>query len=761
MEINIATDINYTINIGVDIVEDALEKATKDNVFFICIDKRVYHFHRERLAPFLEAAKDVIIIESEEEYKSQETVERILAMLHTNQASRKSLLLGIGGGLVGDIVGYAAAIYMRGIPFIQIPTTLLSQVDSSIGSKVAINAFETKNIIGTFYSPAQVIIDLSFLTTLTTRIFKEGLVELIKHGFIKDQKIVQLLHQCPNIDALMNDQDLLLMLIKRSLHVKKMFVEADFFDTGIRHLLNFGHTFAHALEMSETNKLYHGECVAIGMLVSTKLAGEAETFNQVKALLEQFDCLRVLEDVDLTKILYDKKRLNNDIKEIILPKIGHPEIITYTLEKLMEQFTEIYKELQQDASLSVCKQQFHFRKVKLQGTIVTPPSKSYAHRFLIAAALSNAPTLLTGLHELSDDILVTTQSLTALGCKTEYDAHKGTLLVIPHSQQKSAQVQTVHMKESGTSLRLLIPVLISQLKTVRITGENKLPERPLNTYFDIFTDVHFTKEAVGKNLPLLCSGTITPGEYALEGNVSSQFISGLLFTLPLLNGKSKITMTSTLQSLPYVEMTLEVLAAFGIIAEHDDSYTIFSIPGNQQYHSTGTYAIEQDYSARGFFEVANAIADHDITILPPATQTTQGDAIVLDIIKDQLHEVDLMHAPDTAPILAILFSQITGMLHKTDRLKFKESDRLVAICAFLEKMGVPFKVDNDTLFIQQAKINGGHFDTHKDHRITMALIIASTISKDDFILDEIKSCEKSYKNFIEQYEQLGGFVDEK
>jgi len=763
VDIEISLDINYPISIGQNIFLAKILPLVEQSQTFLCVDYHVYHNHQKLLQPLLAKVTDILIIEATEEKKSQKTVDKIMQMLHTHKATRKSQLIALGGGIIGDVVGYAAAIYMRGIPFIQVPTTLLSQVDSSIGSKVAINAFTAKNIIGTFYSPQHVIIDIHFLTTLTERIYKEGLVELVKHGFIADKSIISLLDTCVDITTLRQNEQLQIELITRSLQVKKAVVETDFYDQGQRHILNFGHTFAHALEMSGSEHYYHGECVAIGMLVMAKISTNPEVYQVIRHILEKFACLRLLKNVDLAKIMYDKKRTKTAIKEILLPDLGKPSIEVVTMENLISLFTETYTELQNDVNLKTCKQQFIFQPSHLKGTVHIPASKSYAHRYLLAAALADTTTILTGLYDLSDDILVTKEVISTLGCKTNYDKEKGTLTIIPQivlNNKTNKTPLTVQMKESGTSLRLLLPTLIAKLRTVRIIGENKLPERPMHPYFDLFTEVIFTKEG-NKNLPLLCDGKISTGNYELAGNISSQFISGLLFVLPLLNGNSTITMKTPLQSIPYVAMTLDVLKDFGVKIEHDETFTNFNITGNQSLKSTGTYEVEQDYSSRGFWEVAKAIGNTEIDILPPATTTKQGDAIVGQITESKLHEVDLTHVPDTAPILAVYFAYQQGILCNTDRLKFKESDRLAAICDFLTTMKITFTKNGDTLEISQGQINGGYFNTYKDHRITMSLIIASTIAGQPIIVDEIASCDKSYASFIATYQKLGGRVDEK
>ena len=766
IEVRIEDTSNYTIEIGEGIFTNSLTKQLEGKNFFLCIDARVWLFHETLLRPFCDRAGDFMIIEAKEEYKTSETVDNIIKMLKKGEADRSTLLIAIGGGIIGDIVGYAAAIYMRGIPFIQVPTTLLSQVDSSIGGKVAVNYDSIKNMLGTFYSPKHVIIDIDFLETLTERLFKAGLVELLKHGFIYDKTIIDTVMLADSIEVLRQNHQLLLTLIGQSLEVKRMAVESDFHDRGLRHILNFGHTFAHALETSPAAHHYHGECVAIGILVMAQMSGNAPVFAAVKEVFTRFACIRDLAPVDFSKILFDKKRNQNQIKEVFLKEIGQVEIKAVDVAELVTNFETAYQTLQAMPTLPIVKPTYAFAPVSLKGTVTIPPSKSYAHRYLIGAALaalSGQETVLRNMYELADDVLVTAEAIKRLGVTVTHDKTAGLLTITPAPQGRNDDLTTVNLREAGTSLRLLLPVLTQQLGQVRLVGENKLPTRPMDVYFDTLTDFEFVKESSPANLPLVCKGKLAAGTYKLAGNVSSQFISGLMLVLPLLDGPSEIVLTTALESIPYVEMTRAVLEAFGIQMEVVDNYQKIVIPGNQQYQSVGVYDVEQDHSSRNFFEVAATFTEHDIKILPEAKATLQGDAIVQSILEQDAREIDLQDVPDTAPIMAVYFARNGGVLKNTQRLQFKESNRLQAILDFLTGMGINHCYDAiaNTLTIVAGEIHGGTFNTYKDHRIAMALIIASTISTSPIVISEIKSITKSFSNFIEQYEKLGGFVDEK
>lgn len=767
MDINIQEKINYTIQLGENIFTQSLADNLKNTPYFLCIDKNVYLYHQELLEPFLQKGVDYLIIEATETNKCQKTVDDIHEMLYQKKATKTDIIVAIGGGIIGDVCGYAAATYMRGIPFIQIPTTLLSQVDSSIGGKVAINAWNTKNIIGTFYSPQHVIIDINFLKTLTERLFKEGLVELIKHGFIQDKTILELLLTVKNIDALRENHDILTTLIKKSLEVKKAVVEADYLDTGIRHILNYGHTFAHALEMTNRKKhLYHGECVAFGMLINAKLTQNPFIYQKTKEIFNQFSCLKPIdEEIDWQKMLYDKKQAAGKIKEIFLSEIGKPEIKTQKMDVLIQDFQHAYEEILADQKIKYSKNCFVFSPTILKGSILIPPSKSYLQRTLLAAALANQPTTIEQVSSLADDVQVAIDVIEKMGAKVMYFPKQQKLEVSPIPDLASLKKQSFvcNMRESGTSLRLFIPVLTHLYKDIYITGENRLPYRPLNTFFTLFDtqQISYDFPSTEQHLPLTVSGIFKNSTFRIKQNTSSQFLSGLLMLAPLLNETVEITLTSSPESLPYIKMTLAVLASFGVEVRTFSDYTRFVISKNEKYQTPKSYTIEQDYSSRTFWEIANQLGKHNIDIQPPFQNSLQGDSVVHDFMQQQQTTIDLRDIPDTAPILAIYLAQKKGMLKNTYRLQYKESNRLEAIQDFLEKMRIPYEQNKNILYINKGKMHGGYFNTYKDHRITMSLIIASTITDEPVIIDEIKSIQKSYPQFIEQYLKLGGEMDEK
>lgn len=270
----------------------------------------------------------VHVVKHGEQAKSLEVFADVNEDLLEHQFSRKDMMIALGGGVVGDLCGFVAASYMRGISFIQIPTTTLSQIDSSIGGKVAINFHGVKNILGAFYQPKMVLIDPDTLSTLPRRHYINGLVEALKAGLIYDPSLFELFEH-KNID------DDIGLIIEKALKVKKDVVEKDEKEMNLRKILNFGHTIGHAIETSyHLGELYHGECVALGMMY---FIADQKLKERVKAIYQK---LGIQDQVPLQKDLWmqvmknDKKADHNEVDTIWVSSLGKAEIKTMSFEAL-------------------------------------------------------------------------------------------------------------------------------------------------------------------------------------------------------------------------------------------------------------------------------------------------------------------------------------------------------------------------------------------------------------------------------------------
>ena len=392
---------------------------------------------------------------------------------------------------------------------------------------------------------------------------------------------------------------------------------------------------------------------------------------------------------------------------------------------------------------------------KLSGKITVPASKSISHRALICAALAEGRSEIKNLLDCADT-RATINILNAFGAKI---TREGDITVVEGIKTPS-EAAVADCCESGSTLRFLIPVAAALGCEAEFHGKTKLPERPVTPYF-----TELTKNGIifkTKTMPYRISGRLQPGDYSLAGDISSQFISGLLFALPLLDSDSRIIITSPLQSKPYVDLTIAELNRFGVKAEETD-YGYF-VPGKQSYVPQNT-VIEADMSQAAFFVTANALGS-EIEIEGLNHNSLQGDKAILDIVKNakgNAFNVDASQIPDLVPILTVLAAFSNGTSHITgcERLRLKESDRLAVMALELNKLGAKVTENSDSLTVEGVeKIHGGVCDSHVDHRVPMSLAIASTRSTEPITINGAECVSKSYPNFFEDFKALGGIVSE-
>ena len=331
-----------------DVVIDALPELTFNRKVAIITNTTVSPLYLERLKSKINADElFVITVEDGEEFKTLATVERILDELCEYQLDRKSLLIALGGGVIGDMTGFTASVYLRGIAFVQVPTTLLAQVDASVGGKTGVNNSYGKNLIGTFHQPEAVYIDTDFLKTLPPREFASGVAEIIKMGVMFDSAFFDTL-----MEADFSQKNVLDKMVQRSVELKVEVVNLDEKESGIRAVLNYGHTFGHVIENETNYKTYvHGEAVAIGMMMANALAVElgmmtkaemdlVTTFLKKHNLPIAYD----VKDVDAfyDKFFLDKKTAHNKLKFILPQGIGahmiRDDISEATLKKVLKAF---------------------------------------------------------------------------------------------------------------------------------------------------------------------------------------------------------------------------------------------------------------------------------------------------------------------------------------------------------------------------------------------------------------------------------------
>lgn len=421
---------------------------------------------------------------------------------------------------------------------------------------------------------------------------------------------------------------------------------------------------------------------------------------------------------------------------------------------------------------------------KLKGNIHIPPSKSMAHRAIIAASLADGESIIDNI-QLSDDIIASIDAMKALGAQiTIQDQNdRKRLLIQGVTDFNKSSDRLIDANESGSTLRFMIPIASLFNGKNRFIGRGKLGSRPLDIYEDIYKEQGLYYESTGGDeLDLVTEGQLTAGVYQLAGDVSSQFITGLLYTLPLLEGDSQIQISTALESVGYIDLTLEVLNDFGVHVNFDREKNTFDIPGNQDYQAR-TYKVEGDYSQAAFFLSAAALGN-EVTVSGLDLKSKQGDKAIIDILMDlganlkaeaagltmisnQLTAtpvIDGAQVPDIIPITALVASLSQGktaIIH-LERLRIKESDRLEATRTELAKIGAKIQVVGDSLHIEGVDQLEGNAKvwSHKDHRMAMMLAIASTVSKEAIIIQDAECVSKSYPTFWEDFKSIGGQISE-
>lgn len=419
----------------------------------------------------------------------------------------------------------------------------------------------------------------------------------------------------------------------------------------------------------------------------------------------------------------------------------------------------------------------------LSGEVSAIASKSDVHRLLLCAALADEPTkiILKGTNSLSEDILATADCVKALGSRVDYQ--DDCFSVTP--AQKPVISPHFDCHESGSTLRFLLPVAAAKAETSSFTGSGRLPDRPIHELVDAMKSggVSFSSD----RLPFSLTGRLQPGTYSLPGNVSSQYITGLLFALPLLEGDSKIVLTSELQSASYIDITRHAQQQFGIRSVRTD-YGWY-VPGHQHYVSPGVLQADGDWSNSSFFLAAGALSPRGVTVTSLNVDSPQGDSAILKILTqfgaeltitppdaDHLSNItvrsqelkgtsiDLTDIPDSLPVLAVLAANAAGPTVFTGgaRLRLKESDRIHSVAEMIHNLGGTAEEHPEGLTVfgkDTAPLTGGTINSYNDHRIVMAAAIAAASASDSTTIENCEAVRKSYPDFFTAFQHLGGKAD--
>lgn len=387
---------------------------------------------------------------------------------------------------------------------------------------------------------------------------------------------------------------------------------------------------------------------------------------------------------------------------------------------------------------------------KLKGTIDVIPSKSCLHRAIIAASLSNGKSIISNII-LSEDIRATINGCINLGAKIDVYSDK----LIVEGTKCINKNQIIDCNESGSTLRFMIPIFLTINNQVTFKGEKSLFNRPLDVYYEVFKKNNIKYELNDK---LYIDGKLECDDYYIAGNISSQFLTGLLFSLPLLNGNSRI-FVENLESKGYVDLTIDILRLYNIEIINKN-YEEFIIRGNQEYTSFD-YITEADYSQAAFYLVANELGS-DIKINNLNPKSLQPDKKIIEDIKliKLNRNIDLSENPDCGPILSVLASFYNTSFLNAKRLRIKECDRINAMVYNLNLLGARVTQEDDKMnFTSVNNLNFGSLKCFNDHRVCMAIAIASTVCSENIFIDNKDCVNKSYPNFWDDFKKIGGLYE--
>jgi pentafunctional AROM polypeptide len=675
---------------------------------------------------------------------------------------RDTVMIALGGGVVGDLTGFVAATYMRGIRFVQVPTTILAMVDSSIGGKTAIDTPLGKNLIGAFWQPERIYIDLDFLGTLSQREFANGMAEVIKTAAISDEGEFAALEDNADLimDAVKADpsqgasrfrgvQDILRRAILASVSFKAYVVTADEREGGLRNLLNFGHSIGHAIEAILTPQILHGECVAMGMIKEAELARylgvlKGVAVGRLQKCLTRYALPTSLDDERvrklsagkhctveqlMVKMAIDKKNDAAKKKVVLLSAIGRTH----------EQKASVVSDANIRIALSPSIEVSPRVPAGLKVSCTPPGSKSISNRALVLSALGSGMCRVKNLLT-SNDTEVMMDALGRLGAASFSWEDEGEVLVVNgNGGQLQASPVDLYLGNAGTAARFLTTVATLSEKGKAtsnvLTGNARMKQRPIGDLVDALkfngAEIEYLENSGSLPLKIGALGGFNGGTINLAAKVSSQYVSSLLMCAPY--AKKPVTLKlvgGKPVSQPYIDMTTAMMGQFGIQVQRSktEEHT-YHIPQGR-YRNPTEYMVESDASSATYPLAIAAITGTTCTIPNVGAESLQGDArFAVDVLKPMgcevkqtattttvkgpadgqlrpLQNVDMEPMTDaflTASVLAAV-AQGTRSTHTTRiygiaNQRVKECNRILAMKDELAKFGVVCREHDDGIEI--------------------------------------------------------------
>jgi pentafunctional AROM polypeptide len=714
------------------------------------------------------------------------------------------------------MIGYVAATYMRGVRFVQVPTTLLAMVDSSIGGKTAIDVPAGKNLIGAFWQPERIYIDLGFLDTLPRRQFINGMAEVVKTAAFRDEKEFEFMED--SADAIMVALDApagkkgrfadIAPIVKRivlgSVKVKAAVVSADEREDGLRNLLNFGHSIGHAIEAILTPQMLHGECVAIGMVLEAELSRylghlKPEALSRLSKCIASYGLPVSLQNKTVRKLTrdkqcpvdelisimaVDKKNAGKQKKIVLLSAIGR------TLEEKASSVDD------DDIRLILSPSVLVHPGVSAQNVVCTPPgSKSISNRVLVLAALGKGTCRIRNLLH-SDDTQVMLNAIAKLGGATYSYEEDGSVLVLNgNGGALKASAEELYLGNAGTASRFLTSVVTlvtpsSDHDSTVLTGNARMKQRPIGPLVDSLrengVDVCYLERQGSLPIRVKATGGIAGGEIKLAATVSSQYVSSLLMCAPYAQKAVTLRLVGGKPiSQLYIDMTIAMMASFGVHVERSKTEeNTYHIP-RQAYVNPPEYEVESDASSATYPLAIAAITGTTCTVPNIGSESLQGDArFAVDVLKPMgctvkqtgtstavtgppkgslrsIPEVDMEPMTDaflTASVLAAVAKSGTTRILGIANQRVKECNRIEAMRLQLAKYGVTCRELDDGI-----EIDGRGFDLQEpkggihcydDHRIAMSFSVLSVAAPYPSLILERQCVGKTWPGWWDILRQL-------
>eukprot|EP01060_Flectonema_neradi_P004458 TRINITY_DN12889_c1_g3_i1.p1 TRINITY_DN12889_c1_g3~~TRINITY_DN12889_c1_g3_i1.p1 ORF type:complete len:1520 (+),score=376.75 TRINITY_DN12889_c1_g3_i1:67-4560(+) len=793
-----------SIIIGCGLLKDCgkiAHDACKAAKYAVITDENVAPLYLEKVLTSFEEATGTRpsskVLSPGEQMKCRIVKAEVEDWLISERCGRDATLIALGGGVIGDLTGYIAATFMRGIKVVQIPTTLLAMVDSSVGGKTGIDVPSGKNLIGAFHHPTRIIMDLETLISLPQRQLCNGMAEVIKTALLWDYDRFSELEDRVD-EVLGKDPKWLQSIVEGSAGIKAEVVTKDEKEGGLRTLLNVGHSVGHAVEAFLQPEMLHGEAVSIGIVKEAQISrrlgyiSEAEVGRIVRCLQAYKLPVAVPPQLSLDglmqKMAVDKKNKAGDKYISLLERIGK-----CVQNRAIKVGDEVIKQV-----LASAVEILPLENTKKSIELSVPGSKSLSNRALLVAALGKGKCKVKGLLH-SDDTQVMLDALQSLkSCSVEWTDNGDSLLITGNGGQLTAAGDNeIYLGNAGTASRFLTTaVALAKGNHSILTGNRRMKQRPIAPLVDALTtngvviDYQRTKGCLPIKVHSSENG-FPGGDISLSADISSQYVSSVLISSPYAHKEMNLTLTGdSIVSQPYIDMTISIMKDFGVVVKREPNTDIYHVPKGE-YINPAEYQVEADASSATYPlaipAIVSSLSDDDnelsVTVNGIGTSSVQGDAHFAELLEKMgcvikqtenattvsgppkgtrlraidINMNDMTDAFMTAAVVMALAdgtSRITGIANQ----RVKECNRILAMVTEFKKIGVvcrelPDGIEVDGTTID--KLTPGKIHCYNDHRIAMSFAILG-LKVPGITITDTACVEKTYPIFWDHLSNIIG-----